>query len=285
LSIVKTLFKERTFAVGFGIVVCLFFLGLAAPLVSPYPAQGMGETVPSPCSSPAGVCAPTLSHPFGTEVGGRDIMSRIFFGLRTSILVSLLVVSISFVIGLFIGVSAGYFGGWVDELLMRITDVFLSFPHIILALIIVATLGPGLKDVVIALGVTWWPYFARLSRVQALSVKFRPYVQLSKYYGVPSFKVMLGHLIPSSLSPLVIQATLDLGSVVLAEAGLSFLGLGVRPPTADLGRMIFESIDYVTTAWWYPLFPGIFLALLVIGFNLMGDSLRERFEPSLRRSF
>jgi peptide/nickel transport system permease protein len=285
LSIVKTLFKERTFAVGFGIVVCLFFLGLAAPLVSPYPAQGMGETVPSPCSSPAGVCAPTLSHPFGTEVGGRDIMSRIFFGLRTSILVSLLVVSISFVIGLFIGVSAGYFGGWVDELLMRITDVFLSFPHIILALIIVATLGPGLKDVVIALGVTWWPYFARLSRAQALSVKFRPYVQLSKYYGVPSFKVMLGHLIPSSLSPLVIQATLDLGSVVLAEAGLSFLGLGVRPPTADLGRMIFESIDYVTTAWWYPLFPGIFLALLVIGFNLMGDSLRERFEPSLRRSF
>ncbi|MEM0120558.1 MAG: ABC transporter permease [Thermoprotei archaeon] len=283
-SPISPLFHDRSFTVGLGILLTLVFLGVAAPLVSPYPAQGRGETVPSPCASPAGVCPPSLAHPFGTEVGGRDLMSRIFFGLRTSIEISVIVVCLAFIIGLVVGVTAGFFGGWLDELLMRLTDIFLSFPHIILALIIVATLGPGFKDVIIALGVTWWPYFARLTRAQALSVKSAPYVLLSTYYGTPRVKVILGHIIPASISPLLIQATLDLGTVVLAEAGLSFLGLGVRPPTADLGRIIFESVNYVSTAWWYPLFPGLFLALLVVGFNLVGDSLRERFDPTLRRS-
>lgn len=283
----RRLMRSREFAAGFTILVAMVFLGLAAPLVSPYPAQGMGETVPSPCPqvSPAGVCPPSLAHPFGTEVGGRDLMSRIFFGLRTSIVISVLVVFLAFSVGLVVGVVAGYFGGWVDELLMRVTDIFLSFPHIILSLIIVATLGPGFRDVVIALGTTWWPSFARLARAQAVSAKSAPYVQLSRYYGVSHLGVVFGHVVPASVSPLLVQATLDLGSVVLAEAGLSFLGLGVRPPAADLGRIIFESGDYVTTAWWYPLFPGLFLVLLVLGFVLVGDALRERFEPTLRRSF
>jgi peptide/nickel transport system permease protein len=209
-------------------------------------------------------------------------MSRIFFGIQTSISISVLVVLLALTIGLAVGLTAGYFGGLVDEALMRITDIFLSFPHLILALVIVAVLGPGFIDVLIALGATWWPSFARLARAQALEIRNRPYVIVAKASGTPSRSIIARHILPNAISPLLVLISVDLGAVVLAEAGLSFLGLGVRPPTADLGVMIAESATQLTTAWWYAVFPGIFLTILVIGFNLVGDSVRDRLDPRLR---
>lgn len=287
-SLMKSLLADRIladkiFLTGAIIVVALVFIAIFAPWISPYPAQGEGQTVPS--AYPGGVGPPSLEHLFGTGTGGRDLLSRIFFGLRTSIMISFLVVAMAIGIGLTVGLIAGYFGGLIDEALMRITDVFLAIPHILLALNIVAILGPGLIDVLIALGVTWWPAFARLTRSQAIAIRNRPYVSVAKAMGVPSRRIVFRHIMPNSISPLLVQISIDLGAVVLAEAGLSFIGLGVRPPTADLGRMIFTGISYMTTSWWVALFPGLFLTLLVFGFNMMGGGLRDRFDPGLKRQF
>ncbi|MDV3278101.1 MAG: ABC transporter permease [Nitrososphaerales archaeon] len=284
LQSLRSLFREKMFVAGIIMVGAMVFIGVFAAWVSPYPAQGMGQTALTSCpSSAAGICPPSPEHWFGTEQTGRDIMSRVFFGIRTSITISVLVVLLATAIGLAVGLTAGYFGGLVDEGLMRVTDIFLSFPHLILALVIVAVLGPGFIDVLIALGLTWWPSFARLARAQALEIRSRPYVIVAKASGVGSRSIIGGHILPNAISPLLVLISVDLGAVVLAEAGLSFLGLGIRPPTADLGVMIAESANQITTAWWYALFPGIFLTILVIGFNLVGDSVRDMVDPRLRR--
>ena len=280
---IRPLLREKMFVAGAIMVGAMAFLAIFAPWVSPYPAQGMGETIATSCpQSAAGICPPSWQHPFGTEVTGRDLMSRIFFGIRTSMMISVLVVLLAITIGLGVGLTAGYFGGIVDEVIMRVTDVLFSLPHLILALVIVAVLGPGFNDVIIALGVTWWPSFARLARAQALEIRNRPYVIVAKASGVTNRSILGRHILPNAISPLLVQISVDLGVVVLAEAGLSFLGLGVRPPTADLGVIIAESANQITTAWWYALFPGIFLTILVIGFNLLGDSIRDRVDPRLR---
>jgi peptide/nickel transport system permease protein len=280
---VRSLLHQKMFLAGFVIVGTLVVIGVFAPWLSPYPDQGAGQVANTYCpSSAAGICPPSWQHWFGTEQTGRDIMSRIFFGIRTSITISVLVVMLAVVIGLAVGLTAGYFGGLIDEALMRLTDIWLSFPHLILALVIVAVLGPGFNDVLIALGLTWWPGFARLARAQALEIRNRPYVIVAKAGGVSSRSIIGRHILPNAISPLLVLVSVDLGAVILAEAGLSFLGLGVRPPTADLGVMIAESANQITTAWWYALFPGLFLTLLVIGFNLLGDTIRDRLDPKLR---
>jgi len=279
----RPFFHEKMFLAGFIMVGVMVFIAAFAPWISPYPAQGEGQTALTTCpQSAADICPPSAQHLFGTEVTGRDLMSRIFFGIRTSVEISLLVVLLAISIGLAVGLTAGYFGGMVDEALMRITDVFLSFPHLILALVIVAILGPGFNDVIYALGATWWPAFARLARAQALEIRSKPYVVMAKASGVTSRSILGKHILPNAISPLLVQISVDLGAAVLAEAGLSFLGLGVRPPTADLGVIIAESANQLTTAWWYALFPGLFLAVLVIGFNLLGESVRDRVDPRLR---
>lgn len=280
---IRPLLRKKMFLAGTIMVGAMIFIGILAPWISPYPAQGLGQTATTSCpQSAAGICPPSWEHLFGTEQTGRDIMSRIFFGIRTSISISVLVVLLAVGIGLAVGLTAGYFGGLVDDALMRITDIFLSFPHLILALVIVAVLGPGFVDILIALGATWWPSFARLARAQALEIRNRPYVVLAKASGVKSRSIIGRHILPNAISPLLVLISVDLGAVVLAEAGLSFLGLGVRPPTADLGVMIAESANQITTAWWYALFPGIFLVILVIGFNFIGDSVRDQIDPRLR---
>jgi peptide/nickel transport system permease protein len=280
---IRQLLRKKMFLAGTIMVGAMVFIGILAPWISPYPAQGLGQTATTSCpQSAAGICPPSWQHLFGTEQTGRDIMSRIFFGIRTSISISLLVVLLAVGIGLSVGLTAGYFGGLVDDALMRITDIFLSFPHLILALVIVAVLGPGFVDILIALGATWWPSFARLARAQALEIRNRPYVTVAKASGVSSRSIIARHILPNAISPLLVLVSVDLGAVILAEAGLSFLGLGIRPPTADLGVMIAESANQITTAWWYALFPGIFLTILVIGFNLVGDTVRDLVDPRLR---
>lgn len=204
LGALSPLLKDKIFLTGAVIISAMLFIAIFAPWISPYPAQGEGQTVPNVCSSPAGVCPPSLQHPFGTEQGGRDLLSRIFFGIRTSIFVYFIVVMLALGIGLAIGLTAGYFGGIVDEALMRITDIFLAIPHILLALNIVAILGPGLIDVFIALGVTWWPASARLARSQAIAIRNRPYVLVAKAMGVPNMKIVFRHILPNSVSPLLV---------------------------------------------------------------------------------
>ncbi|MDA4124755.1 MAG: ABC transporter permease [Thaumarchaeota archaeon] len=280
---IRPLLHQKMFLAGIIIVGTMVFIGIFAPWVSPYPDQGAGQTANTTCpTSAAGICPPSWQHLFGTEQTGRDIMSRIFFGIRTSITISVLVVMMAVAIGLAVGLTAGYFGGLIDEALMRITDIWLSFPHLILALVIVAVLGPGFNDVLIALGATWWPGFARLARAQALEIRSRPYVIVAKAGGASNRSIIARHILPNAISPLLVLISVDLGAVILAEAGLSFLGLGVRPPTADLGVMIAESANQIATSWWYALFPGIFLTTLVIGFNLVGDTIRDRLDPKLR---
>ena len=283
----RVLARDKLFVFGVVTVVVLAFLAAAAPWVSPYPSQGMGAAAIPPPTSPGiptavvAVCPPSLAHPLGTETLGRDLLSRVMFGIRTALLIGVYVVAIATSVGVTVGLTAAYFGGWVDEILMRITDIFLSFPHLILALVIVATLGPSFQGVFIALGSTWWPSFARLARSKALTVKVQNYVLAARGAGVGGGGIMLRHILPNSFAPLTVQMSLDMGVAVLAEAGLSFLGLGVRPPTADLGVLIFDSRNFLTTAWWYPLFPGIFLVLMVLSFNLIGDRINTYLDPRL----
>ncbi len=282
---IRTLSRDRLFFVGVVIVVFLAVIGIFAPWLTPYGDQGAGlaaTPVPSCPGVPteiAGLCPPTLAHPFGTEELGRDLMARVFFGVRTSLTIGLYVVVLATLIGLAVGLTAAFFGGWVDEILMRVTDIFLSFPHIVLALVIVAIIGASFYGVFIALGVVWWPAFARLARGKALVVKTQNFVLAAKAAGMGNGGIIVRHILPNSLAPLVVQMALDMGFAILAEAGLSFLGLGVRPPTADLGVMIFESRFYLTTAWWFALFPGIFLFLLVLSFNLIGDRVTQYLDP------
>ena len=281
----KILARDRLFFFGLAVVVVMVFIAVFAPWLTPYASQGegLGATIPPTCpgvtTEVSGLCPPSLAHPFGTESLGRDLMARVFFGVRTSVSIGFYVVAVATLIGLAVGLSAAFFGGWIDEVLMRVTDIFLAFPHIILALVIVAIIGPSFYGVFIALGVTWWPTFARLARGKALVVKNQNFVLAAKAAGVGNGGLIVRHILPNSIAPLVVQMSLDMGFAVLAEAGLSFLGLGVRPPTADLGVMIFDSRFYLTTAWWFALFPGLFLFLLVLSFNLIGDRVTQYLDP------
>ena len=285
----KVMSKDPFFMFGVTFVACMAVAAAGAQYITPYPRQGEGfASIPPPqCpgvpTAIAGVCPPSLAHPFGTEQLGRDLLTRIVFGMRTSLLVGAYTVALAVVIGLSVGLSAAFFGGWIDEALMRITDIFLSFPHLILALIIIATIGPGFTSVFIALGVTWWPSFARLARGKALSVKTQNFVLAAKAAGSSNRSIIVRHILPNSLAPLTVQMSLDMGIAILAEAGLSFLGLGIKPPTADLGVLIFESENFLTTAWWLALFPGIILVLLVLSFLLIGERINVYLDPRLSR--
>ncbi|MDE1853984.1 MAG: ABC transporter permease [Thaumarchaeota archaeon] len=282
---VRRLSRDRLFFFGLAVVLVMVFIAVFAPWLTPYADQGYGYAASPPPTCPGvatevnGLCPPSLAHPFGTEELGRDLMVRVFFGVRTSVTIGFYVVVVATLIGLAVGLTAAFFGGWVDETLMRITDIFQSFPHVVLALVIVAIIGPSFYGVFIALGVVWWPTFARLARGKALVVKNQNFVLAAKAGGVGNGSIIVRHILPNSIAPLVVQMALDMGFAILAEAGLSFLGLGVRPPSADLGVMIFESRFYLTTAWWFALFPGIFLFLLVLSFNLIGDRVTQYLDP------
>ena len=281
----RLLARDPLFVFGVVFVTVMAVAAALAGYVTPYPSQGAGLAAEPPPSCPgvptsvAAVCPPTMAHIFGTEQNGRDVLSRIVYGMRTSLLIGVYTVALAVTIGLSVGLSAAFFGGWVDEGLMRMTDIFLSFPHLVLALVIIATIGPGFTSVFIALGVTWWPAFARLARGKALSVKTQNFVLAAKAAGTGNRSIIVRHILPNSLAPLTVQMSLDMGIAILAEAGLSFLGLGIRPPVADLGVMIFESQNFLTTAWWLALFPGMVLFLLVLSFNLIGDRINTYLDP------
>ncbi len=226
---------------------------------------------------------PNSEHFFGTDDFGRDIYSMVIYGTQISLKICLMVVLSATIIGIFLGGIAGYFGGKIDEILMRVTDVFLSIPYLILAIAVAAALGRSIENIMMALILVWWPQYARLLRGQVLSIKENQYVEAARSIGSSNFRILFRHVIPNSFAPLLVQITLDLGAVLLVAAGLSFIGLGAPPGTAEWGLMISSGRMHMFHSWWYVTFPGLAIVVTVLGFNLLGDGIRDITDPKLRR--
>jgi len=261
-------------ATGGAISLLIVLVALAAPLLAPYPADAGSATHPE-----IALQAPSLQHLFGTDQVGRDVFSRVLYGARVSPLVALVVLLLACAVGIPLGVAAGYFGGAGDEAIMRITDVFLAFPSLLLALAFAAVLPPSLTSLTIAIAITWWPWYTRLIRGQAASVAGRPYAEACRALGIPSWRILLRHVLPNSVTPLIVQVSLDFGGVILTAAALSFLGLGAQDPTPDWGLMVAEGENYFTTQWWLVTFPGLAILLTALAFTLLGDGLRDLLDP------
>ncbi|RIK24544.1 MAG: D,D-dipeptide ABC transporter permease [Chloroflexi bacterium] len=225
---------------------------------------------------------PTTEHFLGTDQLGRDMWSRLLWGARISLTIGLVVVLSAGIFGTTLGLISGYAGGIVDEALMRLTDIFFSFPALILAMAIAGALGPNLVNTMIAIAVVTWPVYARLARAQVLSLREREFIQAAIAIGVPTPRVLWRHLLPNSLAPLLVQASFDMGAAILAAAGLSFIGFGAQPPTPEWGVMISEGRKYVGTQPWLSLFPALAILMTVAAFNLIGDGLRDALDPRLR---
>jgi len=270
--------KSPLTTVGMIIIGFLVAMALFAPVIVPYPQDAAGITHVSQKLLPPGT-----AHLFGTDELGRDIFSRVIYGTRISLGVGTLVVCLSLAIGIPLGLIAGYIGGTIDEIIMRITDVFLSFPPMLLAIVIATFLGRNLTNAMIAIAISWWPWYTRLIRSEAISLKQRPFIEAAKAMGTSKLKIMFRHILINSWSPVIVQASMDFGSVILTSAALSFLGLGAQPPQSEWGLMLNTSRNYFLTAPWYSVFPGLFMFITVLAFNFVGDGLREFMDPKLRR--
>ncbi len=260
------------------IILIAFFVLAAvfAPVLAPYDPNSqnlLGRM------RPPGTVSRSFHYLLGSDELGRDLLTRLIYGARVSLFVAIASVILSGVVGVLLGMLAGYLRGWVELIVMRLVDVFLSIPAILLAIITVAVLGTGLVNVIVVLALTRWPRYARIAYGQTLSVANMPYVRLAAFMGASTPRVLLRHILPNIIGAVTVVATLEFGLMVLFEAGLSFLGLGVQPPTASWGAMLSSGRNYLATAWWIATFPGLCLFLLILAVNLIGDDLRDRFDP------
>lgn len=265
------LLRHRIGAVGVAIVVLFLLVAAFAPLLTIHDpvAQDLTQRV----------AAPSADHWFGTDALGRDIFSRVIAGARISLLLGITVVVVGAVIGTLLGVVGGYFGGRVDEIIMRAADLFLAFPKLVLAMAVAAALGPSVTNTIIAVSITWWPEFARLSRSTALATSKTAYVEAAQVLGVPRRRIIRTHIVPPTIGPVVVKAAMDIGFAIVYIAGLSFLGLGVPPPAPEWGVMVSAGIDYITRGWWIAAAPGAAILIAALGFNLIGEALRDATDP------
>lgn len=261
--------------VGTAMVAVVVLLTIFAPLVAPYPPDQMDILNQ--------LAAPSHSHLLGTDNYGRDILSRIFYGGRVSLLVGFSAVLVAGVIGTTLGLLAGYFGGAIDLVIMRLTDIVLSFPVILLALALVAVMGPSVRDIILALGFGYWASYARLVRAASLEARGEQYVEAARSVGNGHLRIMVRHILPNLAGPILVMATLGIGSAIVAEASLSFLGLGVQPPTASWGAMIADGLRFFLQSQDLSTFPGIAIMWTVLGFNLLGDGLADYLDPKTNR--
>jgi len=271
---IRHLVKRRAAIFGLGVVVFFIVLAILAPLVSPYdPLATNWATVRKP---------PSLPHPFGTDEIGRDVLARVIWGTRSSLAAGLVSVSLALAVGVPIGLVSGYMGGFVDGLLMRMIDAMLAVPFLILAIALAAFLGPSLANAMIAIGVSQTPIFARLTRGQVLSVKHEEYIEAARAIGNSHHRIVLRHILPNIIPPLLVQATLAAAAAIIAEAALSFLGLGEQPPDPSWGSMLNTAKNFISQAPWMAVWPGAAIFVLVLSLNLFGDGLRDALDP--RRS-
>jgi peptide/nickel transport system permease protein len=260
------------------IIILLILIAAFAPLIAPYPEHAISATNPDDKLLP-----PSSQYLFGTDELGRDMFSRVVYGTRISMQTALIAVGLALLIGMPLGAIAGGFGGVVDEVIMRITDVFLSFPPLLLAIAIAAFLGPNLENAMLAIAISWWPWYTRIIRGQAVSIRERQFVRAARAIGTPMSRIIFKHILPNTLAPVIVQASMDIGGVILTIASLSFLGLGAQPPIPEWGLLISTSRTYFLNAWWYSTFPGIAIFITVLVFNLIGDGIREVLDPRTRK--
>lgn len=261
---------------GLFVILGLILTALVAPWVAPYDPL---KTNISKRLEP-----PSTEHPFGTDQLGRDVLSRVLYGARISLRIALLTALIATSIGAPLGIVSGYFGGWVDNLLMRLTDMFMAFPRLILAMAIAAALKPTLENVVLAISLAAWPAYARLARSVTLAIREETYIEAARALGASHTRILRRHILPGVISPVTIQVSLDMGGIILTAAGLGFIGFGAQPPTPEWGLMIAEGRNYIPNQWWLSLFPGLAISIVVLGFNLLGDGIRDLLDPRMRGS-
>ncbi|HWO69847.1 MAG TPA: ABC transporter permease [Actinomycetota bacterium] len=259
---------------GAALSLLVLVMAILAPVLSPAPADAGTATHPTQALRP-----PSWEHPFGTDQVGRDLLTRVLYGARVSPAIAVLVLGLSCLIGVPLGLLAGYLGGLVDDAIMRVTDVFLAFPPLLLALAFAAFLPPSMASTTVAITLTWWPWYARLARGQAASVAGRLFVESARALGIPWWRILLRHVLPNALTPVLVQASLDVGAVILTASALSFLGLGAQDPTPDWGLMVQQGQASFTTQWWLVTFPGAAILLTAVAFNLLGDGLRDLLDP------
>jgi ABC-type dipeptide/oligopeptide/nickel transport system permease subunit len=273
-ALLRAIARHRLARVGLVIIALLFFLAIFAPVLSPYgPYEQDLYRVLAP---------PSTVHWFGTDNLGRDLFSRILYGARVSLFVGIGSTALSAVLGVIIGLFAGFKGGMIDAIIMRVTDAFLCFPPLIFILAMSAALGPGLQNLMLSFAIFGWTVFARITRGQVLLVRELPFVEAARSVGVPSRRIMMRHILPNILAPILIAITITVGAAILAESGVSFLGLGVQPPTASWGKELRVGFTYLEAAPLFAIAPGVMITLAVIAFNFVGDGLRDALDPRLR---
>ncbi len=268
-------FRTNKLALGGAfIVLLLFVVALFAHWLSPYdPGQIDVQQV---------LQDPTWKHPFGTDPLGRDVFSRMIYGSRISLMVGFVAVGISTLIGIFLGALAGYYGRWVDNLIMRFVDVMLCFPTFFLILAVIALLEPNIWNIMVVIGITGWMGVARLVRAEFLSLKERDFTAAEKALGAKDFRIIFRHILPNALAPVLVSATLGVAGAILTESALSFLGIGVQPPTPSWGNILTAGKDNIEIAWWLSLYPGMAILITVVGYNLLGEGVRDSIDPRLR---
>jgi len=267
----KKILKNKMALCALIAILLIIVIAIFAPFISKYDpaAQDLSQRL----------AAPSASHLLGTDDLGRDVFSRMVYGARVSISVGFFAVIITLIIGVIFGMMSGYFGGWVDSVIMRFTDIMLCFPTFFLILIVIAFFEPSIVNVMIVIGITSWPGLARIVRAEVLSIREREFVLASKMLAVGRSRMFFAHILPNVISPIIVYAAIGIGGAILTESGLSFLGLGVQPPMSSWGQILMQGKDYIYVAWWLSLFPGLVILLTVLSFNMIGEALRDVLDP------
>jgi peptide/nickel transport system permease protein len=278
MLVVRKFAKDKPALLGFIIVAAIVVIAILAPLIAPYPGDASASHLLLRLKPPS------AAHPFGTDNLGRDIFSRVILGSRGALAIALMVVGTSMVVGVPLGLISGYYQGWAPETVMRITDIFLAVPQLVLALALAQLMTPSLQSAMLALTLTYWPFFTRIAYAETRRLKSSLFIDALRCIGASGPRIVFLHILPNCVSPIIVRATIGMGFTILVAAVLGFLGMGATPPEPDWGLAISESRQYLPDAWWFSVFPGLAIFFTVLGFNLFGDGLRDIVDPRLRRS-
>jgi len=275
---IREFLKDRLALSGLIILILLCVAAVFAPYIAPDPNAVMGIDLDHRLNPPS------WDHVFGTDQMGRDVLSRIIFGTRITILVAVIAIGGALVVGIPVGLIAGFYEGWMGAVLMRLCDVFLALPQIVLALALASALGANIQNAILALTITYWPWWARIVYAEALSTKRSVFIEASEALGAGRFRTMVVHVLPNILSPIIVRSTIGMGAAILTAAVLGYLGVGAQPPTPEWGLAVAEAREYLPGAWWFATFPGLAIFVVVMAFNMFGDGLRDVLDPRLRIS-